>query len=152
MSKFIKIVMLKSSLGFSPYFLLLGAIGCISTLSNLILLQFPSLRCCIVQVRQILERVSDAHDSGIYSLVLGISWVSFKLLFNLHVLAHYWFCSMDISQSLKKHCHSTHPINRAHPGQRVKIGLKRIWIRDLKFHPFGNSRCKCFGPWLYILD
>ncbi|KAJ1906345.1 hypothetical protein LPJ81_001398 [Coemansia sp. IMI 209127] len=45
----IKIVSRRSSDGISPYFILLGAAGAGSNITNIILLQFIALQCCTVQ-------------------------------------------------------------------------------------------------------
>ncbi|KAI9218397.1 hypothetical protein BC828DRAFT_388792 [Blastocladiella britannica] len=44
----LKIVLSRSSLGLSPYFLLLGSVATISTVANLLLLQFRVVACCAV--------------------------------------------------------------------------------------------------------
>ncbi|KAJ1999376.1 hypothetical protein H4R26_005091, partial [Coemansia thaxteri] len=45
----IKILRRRSSDGISPYFILLGAVGAGSNITNIILLQFIALQCCTVQ-------------------------------------------------------------------------------------------------------
>ncbi|KAL7749747.1 hypothetical protein RI367_004977 [Sorochytrium milnesiophthora] len=76
----IKIIMLRSSEGLSPWFLLLGGIASVSTFYNILLLQFPIVECCTSwPLGQCLE-----HTLGI--IQVGSQLFMFTLIITLYMV------------------------------------------------------------------
>jgi hypothetical protein len=82
--QYMKILSLQNSFGFSPNFFLLGSIGVVSTLSNLILLQFYGLLDCFTHNNNIHECISNLF--GIIEI-----FVQFCCFFSLFVLFLWFF-------------------------------------------------------------
>jgi uncharacterized protein with PQ loop repeat len=90
--QYIKILSLQNSFGFSPNFFLLGSIGVVSTLSNLVLLQFFVILNCFTHNTDILECISNLF--GIVEIF--VQFCCFFALFGLFL----WFFPVQSLETL----------------------------------------------------
>lgn len=75
-----KIISTKSSEGFSPWYLLLGAVATSSNLLNITMLQWPLIQCCRVLSN------SDCAENMLSIAQIAVQWVMFVGIFVLYVI------------------------------------------------------------------
>ncbi|ORY04902.1 hypothetical protein K493DRAFT_275462 [Basidiobolus meristosporus CBS 931.73] len=75
-----KILLSKTSEGFSPWFLLLGSISCASSFLNVLVLQFPIVLCC----RYLSS--GDCFENILGIIQVGIQWSMFAIILILYII------------------------------------------------------------------
>ncbi|KAL4071822.1 hypothetical protein V8B97DRAFT_1481451 [Scleroderma yunnanense] len=104
-----RIIRAGTSVGFSPWFLLLGSTSSSAAMLNIITLQWPVIRCCTeVNLGKCIE-----ITSGVFQV--GCQWLMFTLIFVFYMLyypPHLKYVELEID------AHDSRPV------QRVRANLK----------------------------
>ena len=152
--QYFRIFSLQNSFGFSPNFFLLGSIGVVSTLSNLILLQFYGIIDCFYS-RKGINSINLECISNLFAILeIAIQFACFHYLFYLFI--HFFpRITQEFGHSTLETTHSntdpdSNPIGNLEFMDEISQNLSKIW-NTTKKNAFFSILYLCVSIILVIL-